>query len=167
MGEGTGERSGGRVDDGCPADRLEVSVADAAAYRARREALHAATDELDRELELLERQERPDMTRLRAVVRRTLGTLRIHIEEAEAPDGLLADITEAAPWFAARADELRRDHDDLLERTELLRERADAADRLSPLVEEVRGLSARITEHRHQGTALLLDAYLLDIPAGD
>lgn len=167
MGEGTGRRSTERTDRGDPAGRREVSAVDTAAYRARREALHAAADELDRELDQLEGQDRPDLTRLRAVARRTLGTLRIHIEEAEAPDGLLAEITDAAPWFAARADDLRRDHADLLERTERLRERADAADGLSPVLEEARGLSARLSEHRHQGTALLLDAYLLDIPAGD
>lgn len=167
MGEDTGQRSTQGADREVPTARREVSVDDTTAYRARREALHAATDELDRELDQLEGQVQPDLTRLRAVARRTLGTLRIHIEEAEAPDGLLADITDAAPWFAARADDLRRDHADLLERAEGLRERVDAADRLSPVLDEARGLAVRLTEHRHQGTALLLDAYLLDIPAGD
>ncbi|WP_052668540.1 hypothetical protein [Nitriliruptor alkaliphilus] len=146
-------------------ERLPVSDEDADAYRARREALLTAVTELDQELDALESQEAPDPDRFRAAVRQVLATVQRHIEEADAPDGLLAQVREAAPWFASRVEQLRGEHDDLIARTRALLERPDDDVRRS--LTEARDLSARLSRHRHRGTKLLLDAYMLDVSAGD
>lgn len=148
-------------------DRREISAEAAAAYRARREALHIAVIELEHELELLEAQPQPDVRRLRAALDQLLTTLREHIAQADAPDGLLADIIETAPWFAPRAEQLRSEHGELLERAQQLIDEAAANEDAASVLESARELSQRISEHRHEGTALLLDAYMLDVPAAD
>lgn len=159
------DAGGSDVVDSEAGQRLPVSEADADAYRARREALLTGVTELGEELDALEGQEDPDPERFRAAVRQLLVTVQRHIEEADAPDGLLAQIREAAPWFASRVEQLRGEHDDLIERTRALLERPEDDVRRS--LTDARDLSDRVSRHRHRGTKLLLDAYMLDVSAGD
>lgn len=148
-------------------ERLELSDAAADAYRARREALHGAVIDLDAELAALEQEPEPDAERFRAAMRRALATVQRHIEEADAPDGLLSEILDTAPWFASRAEQLRAEHAELLGHATRVLEQADATDDVEPLLADARSLSARISQHRHRGTKLLMDAYMLDVTAGD
>lgn len=148
-------------------ERREISAEAAAAYRARREALHTATLELEHELEVLEAESQPDVERLRGALDQLLATLREHIAQADAPDGLLADIIEAAPWFGPRAEQLRSEHAELLGTAKQLIDRAAVSEDAAALLGPARELSQRISEHRHEGTSLLLDAYMLDVPAAD
>jgi hypothetical protein len=147
--------------------RLELSDDDAEAYASRREALFAAEQDLGRQLDVLDDQGTPDAQRLRTALREVRTALERHIREADAPDGLLAGILQAAPWFAARAEQLRREHGHLLDATDRLLESAQAEHDVAVLLAEARALGRQISEHRHRGTALLLDAYTLDVPAGD
>lgn len=147
--------------------RSALPDADAAAGEGRREALHAGVTDLDRELDVLEAQPEPDVERFQAALRQLLATLHRHIEEADAPDGLLAQVVEAASWFATRAEQLRGEHGDLLDRTQALIAGAGADEDVRPLLVQARDLSSAITQHRHRGTKLLLDAYMLDVTAGD
>lgn len=149
------------------ADRPELADEVVDAYRARREALLRAVTELDGELAVLEAREVPDPERFRAALRRLLATLHEHIQEAEEPDSLLAQIVEQAPWLTHRTVQLRGEHGDLLARTEELIGRADGAATVAPLLPDARALSERVSEHRHRGTELLTDAYMLDVGAND
>jgi hypothetical protein len=148
-------------------DVTPVSEEDAAAFRSRREALHAAVTDLDGHLDALDAQDVPDAARFRDALDELLGTLHRHVEEADAPDGLLAQILEEASYFASRVDRLRGEHEDLLARAGGLRDRAGATDDVRPLLPDARQLSARVAEHRQRGTALLVDATMLDLSAGD
>ena len=148
-------------------ERIRLSEADSDAHSRRREALHRAVAELEHELDTLTGQPVPDADRFRTAVQGMMVALREHIDEAESPDGLLAQILHAAPWFAARVEQLRAEHGDLLARGNALQVRAAAGGEVAPLLAEARELAARVSDHRHAGTALLFDTYLLDIPQGD
>lgn len=154
------------TDTGAP-DVAEVSEADAAAFRARREALHAAISDLDHHLDALDSQDAPDAARFRDALDELLTTLHRHVAEADAPDGLLAQILEEASYFASRVERLRSEHGDLLARAGDLQDRARTSVDVRPLLTEARQLSARVAEHRRRGTELLVDATMLDLSAGD
>lgn len=147
--------------------RLPISDTETAAYTRRREALRRAEMELDAELDALEEAPAPDGIRFSQALRDLVATLELHIEEADAPDGLLGQILEVAPWFGPRVEQLRREHEDLHVRASALVEHAAGGQQLIRALGEARELSAGVAEHRHHGTTLLFDAYLLDIPEGD
>ena len=104
-----------------------------------------------------------------------LGDLRraldLHIEEVEAPKGLLAEIVTVAPHLAPYTDELRDEHLVLLEAWL----RAEAAVRgaragratVSSVRRQVTTLLGRLTLHRQAGADLVFDAYNVDIGAMD
>lgn len=147
--------------------RIPISDTETAAYTRRREALHRAVAELDEELDALEQAPAPDGIRFEEALRDLVATLEQHIEEADAPDGLLGQILEVAPWFGPRVEQLRQEHDQLHARASTLLEQVVAGQQLVRALGDARELSAGVAEHRHHGTTLLIDAYLLDIPAGD
>jgi hypothetical protein len=155
------------MTDGDAHGRAQLSDADAEAALARREALQAAVSDLEEHLGDLEAQDVPDPDRFRRAVEQLLATLLRHVEEADAPDGLLAQVLEEASWFASRVEALRGEHVDLLGRTTSLLERARAADDVRPLLTDARQLSGHVAEHRRRGTTLLVDATMLDLSAGD
>lgn len=155
------------MTDGGIRDRAELSEEAADAYRARREALHSAVITLEHELETLEADDPPDRDRFRAALRQLLATLHEHIEEADAPDGLLTQIIETAPWFAPRAAQLRDEHAELVGLAEQLIDRLEDGEDPAEVLPGARGLAERVSDHRHRGTTLLVDAYMLDVPAGD
>ncbi len=152
-------------------DRLPIDEAEAAAYAARRQALHAAVVELDDALDELASDDDPDRDRFVAALGSLHEAFEQHIREADAPDGLLAQILSDAPWFAARVDKLRDDHTRLLEHATALRDEGSdvgsSGRAFGELLLDARRLAAKISSHRHAGTDLLMDAYMLDIPAGD
>jgi hypothetical protein len=90
-----------------------------------------------------------------------------HNEEAEGPDGLLSQVLQDAAWLSPRVHAVALEHDRLLADCErLCAEEAAGAPRVE-LERIVATMAARIEEHRHHGTALLMDAYGLDVSAGD
>lgn len=137
----------------------------AEAYRTRRDALRAAETEFVQALRALE--DEPEAEPFEQALQHLLSTLHEHIEQADAPTGLLAEIVDTAPWLASRAVHVRGEHPMLLDRTTDLLARASAGEDVERLLGSARDLAARITEHRHHGTALLQDAYTFDVPAGD
>lgn len=148
-------------------DRLPIDAAEAEAYAARRQALHLAVVDLERVLDELATDDAPDRDRFVAGVRALHDAFQDHVREADAPDGLLAQILSDAPWFAARVERLREEHGRLIDRATSLID-AGASDReVDALLLEARQLAADVADHRHAGTDLLMDAYMLDIPAGD
>lgn len=146
-------------------ERTPLPDAEADAYRARREALHAAVTDLDRFLDGVDDAPQPEQ--VQAALQGFLATVQEHVTEAEAPDGLLASIIATAPWLGNRAQQLRDEHDRLLADATALVARAQDGVIDAALLDDMRDLSARVSEHRHRGTSLVLDAYMLDIPAGD
>ena len=148
-------------------DRLPIDDAEAEAYAERRRALHAALVGVGVELDDLATQQDPDRDRFAAAMRWLRDALQDHIRDADAPDGLLAQILSDAPWFAARVQRLRDEHEQLMARATALIDAATTDRPFGELLTEARLLSTHISEHRHAGTDLLMDAYLLDIPAGD
>ncbi|TVR21709.1 MAG: hypothetical protein EA387_09910 [Nitriliruptor sp.] len=147
--------------------RVPLSDGEKAAVTRRREALHRAVTELDAELDAFEQGLTSDGGRFETALGDLVTTLAQHIEETDAPDGLLGQILEVAPWFGPRVEQLRREHDVLHEQASALLEQVASGQEPDQALGDVRELSARVDEHRHRGTTLLLDAYMLDIPAGD
>jgi hypothetical protein len=135
------------------------------ASRARREALHTAVDDLERGVAALESE--PDLGRFAATMRDVLRTVHQHVDEVEAPDGLLDEMTTVAPRVTYRVEKLRREHAALLERTRSLLQRADENDTLERLATDGRALAKDLSAHRHRGTDLMQDVFLTDIPAAD
>ena len=146
---------------------VEVSDTATDAYRARREMLHVAVLDLEGVLDALERQARPDRARFRAALERMHTTLRAHVAEADAPESLLAQIIDAAPWTAPRTQKLHDEHDVLLAECGALLERTVVDDPIGVLLTDARRFAESVSRHRHRATALLIDAYLLDVPAAD
>lgn len=106
-------------------------------------------------------------TRLRAALDRLAFTLADHVEETEAPDGLLAEIDHQSPWLHARVERLRREHITLVGETAGLLERCHRPFAPDELREDVVRLLGELVRHRHAGADLLYDAYELDLSAGD
>jgi hypothetical protein len=96
------------------------------------------------------------------------AALDTHIALTEGPDGLLADIVEAAPRLTNRVDVTRKDHT-------RLRSQLDAIVSSLPIeqsgVAEVREqvvqLLTGMVRHRQAGADLIYEAYNVDIEAGD
>lgn len=155
------------MTDDVTRERIAWSEAEADAHERRREALHRAVAELEGELDALADQSALDTDRFRAAIQRMVVAVGEHIDEVESPDGLLAQVIEVAPWFGARVEQLRSEHGELLARGNALLEQVDADGEVAALLAGARELSARVSDHRHTGTALLVDTYLLDIPQSD
>lgn len=144
----------------------ELSSSQVEAVRARREALHDAVARFEAALDAATVAGAPEADVFRVAVAELVAAIREHVRGAEAHDGPLAQILDAAPWLATRARRLRHEHDALLDRGEELLDRT--GDHVpAAAVEEARGLAARVLAHRHHAAALLTDAYNLDLSAGD
>lgn len=134
--------------------------------RARREELRAALVELEDALSRPAGARDQWLARVRPDVETMLTTLRSHVEETEADGGMLARLEEDAPWLEGRVKQLRREHVDLLARSErLLGNWPDGG--AEDLREEALALLQAVSRHRHAGTDLLYDAYMVDISAAD
>jgi hypothetical protein len=94
-------------------------------------------------------------------------TLREHVEETEAPEGMLAQVARDAPWLEGRLEQLRGEHARLLDAAEQLEETV----RRSASPQQIRdvglNLIQQVSRHRQLGTDLLYDAYMVDISAAD
>jgi phage shock protein A len=154
-----------RVSESDLAGKASLPESAVEASRARREALHAAVDDLERGVAAFESE--PDRERFAATMRDVLRTVHQHVDDVESPGGLLDEMATVAPRVSYRVEKLRREHADLLERTRSLLRRAEDDDALETLATEGRALSEDLTAHRHRGTELMQDVFLTDIPAAD
>jgi hypothetical protein len=105
--------------------------------------------------------------RLRDAAAMLAETIHEHVEEAETEDGFLDQVTQDAPGLAARVEALRAEHPvmraDARRMLETWPEDADP-EALRAHVEPILSATRR---HRERGTELLMDAYELDLSAGD
>jgi hypothetical protein len=105
--------------------------------------------------------------RLLAALTEAHDHLAAHNAEAEGPDGLLAQVLQDAAWLSPRVHAVAQEHDRLLADCQRLCAAGHGDDPLDELERLARALAERIEEHRHHGTELLMDAYGLDVAAGD
>jgi hypothetical protein len=137
----------------------------------RRQALHAAMDELEGAVA------RPTagagwLDRVEEGLVAVKAGLEAHIEEVEASDGLLAEIIAIAPRLSADVMELEDEHLPLLlalHRTErgLQAARKGGDEERNALRRRATTLLGRLTVHRQHGSDLVFEAYNMDIEAAD
>ncbi len=85
-----------------------------------------------------------------------------HVEEVEAPDGLLAELTDDCPRLSSRIERLRAEHPTLGDRIDACRARLEEPD--PPEIRgEVLDLLVALARHRHAGADLVYEAYNVDI----
>jgi nucleotide-binding universal stress UspA family protein len=147
------------------ADRRTRTEADLAASRARREALHTAADVLERGVAALETD--PDAARFANTLREVLRTVHEHVDEVESADGLLDEMLALAPRYGHRIEQLRLEHEELLTQARDLLRRAERHESPETFAGDGRALAEHMTAHRHRGTELFQDAFLIDVPASD
>ena len=87
-----------------------------------------------------------------------------HIEITERPDGLYAEIVEAAPRLGGPVKRLRDEHPEMRQATSELRARlqAEGAGGVEETRDDVQRVLGRLVKHRQHGADLLWEAYSLD-----
>ena len=89
-----------------------------------------------------------------------------HIEETEAPDGLLMEIEEQAPRLAKQVDRLRAEHERLIEHCERVRQQVESFESPESVRRSVLTLLGRFAGHRHRGADLVYEAFGVDLGGG-
>jgi hypothetical protein len=145
----------------------DVSAQERQAARARREKLFQALVELEQSLTGPSNDHEQWLGRVREAVTKMRDTVIDHVAESEAPDGLLAQISEVSPWLGPRVVQLHAEHDDLVASAERLVQACLAATEPDEVADDAWSLLGRVSKHRRRGADLLYDAYALDISAGD
>jgi hypothetical protein len=105
-----------------------------------------------------------------AAVGEVAETFKRHVQHSEGPEGLLPGITATAPRLAHAVDDLRRDHEEILSRIDLVRAMAVGANdpaQVQAVREDSLKLIQSIAAHRYRGADLVYDAYMVDIEAAD
>jgi hypothetical protein len=101
---------------------------------------------------------------------RELDDLRIaldqHVSEVEGPDGLLAELGEAAPRLINKIDRVRDEHPDLCRQCGNTIELAKQTSEVSQLRSSVLELLVAIARHRQHGADLVYEGYNVDIGGG-
>jgi hypothetical protein len=144
----------------------DVTAADRRAARERRERLHRALVELEEALTAPTSRDRW-LPRVRTALEGMSETVLDHVAESEAPDGLLEQIADVAPWLGPRVVQLRAEHDHLVAAADALVHRAASASAAAEVIEEAWALLEAVSRHRRRGADLLYEAYALDVSAGD
>ena len=155
--------TGGHVGEDQPRPELPQSKEE---VRARREELRVALVDLEDALTSPAGDHEHWVRRVEGGVRRMLETLRDHVEDTEAEEGMLAQIDEDAPWLDGRVEQLRGEHAALLERSQALLARCQEG-AAEDVRDEALELLQAVSRHRQRGTDLLWDAYMVDISAAD
>jgi hypothetical protein len=132
--------------------------------RYRRSDLLVAMRELEDKVARSSVQVEPWAEEVRFAFGGTRFALQAHIDEVEAPGGLLPEVLAETPRLTAAVDELINEHGELIEACERV-SRALEAQPLDPEVvrRRVIGLLGRLTIHRQKGADLVYDAYNVDI----
>jgi hypothetical protein len=154
------------TSDPTDAENRDVTADEQQAARSRRERLLRALIELEEALTAPANLE-GSLPRVRAAVASMRETVLDHVAESEAPDGLLAQISDVSPWLGPRVARLRDEHDDLVASADSLVDAAATATEADDIAEAAWALLDRVSRHRRQGADLLYDAYALDVSAAD
>lgn len=141
-----------------------------AGVRIRRDAIRVALGELERALAGPSTASGSEWAR---TVGEAAATLRdafdAHVAQNEGDDGLFADVMERAPRLAHRVADLQKDHDAISHSLGALID--DLSATTAPAVEEIRreavDVMAQVVRHRHLGSELVYEAYVVDIEAAD
>lgn len=108
--------------------------------------------------------------RLTAALIELSAALDTHVEEVERPDGLLGELTEAAPRLVNHIDHLRDEHPALQAQMAAVIARAAATgDATAPpddLRSEVLDALVAIARHRQRGADLVYEVHNVDIGGG-
>ncbi len=86
-----------------------------------------------------------------------------HIEEVEAEDGLLSELTQLAPRLANEIGSVRDEHPDLCRRVEQSLAQAKLGADPAEVRLEVVGALAALAHHRQRGADLVYNGYNVDI----
>jgi len=148
-------------------DRHHVTAEQVLAYKSRREALLAAVLDLTEELDAICAQDTPDPTRLEHAFVAAQKAFGQHVGESEADDGLLEQIVSEEPNLFSRVELMRGEHGELTAELNDLIVALEAKRNCEELLDPARELVKRLDGHRHRATGLLIDAYMLDLAAGD
>lgn len=101
---------------------------------------------------------------------RELDDLRIaldqHVTEVEGPEGLLAELSEAAPRLINKIDRVRDEHPGLCRQCGNTIELAKQNSGVSELRSSVLELLVAIARHRQNGADLVYEGYHVDIGGG-
>jgi hypothetical protein len=154
-------------DAGSPAVADEVAATRREELAQRPEHLRAAVATLRAALGDPSGDDPERRERLVAALTEASDRIAAHNEEAEGPDGLLGQVVQDAAWLAPRVHTVAQEHDRLLADCERLCTAETASAPRVDLERIVDTMAVRIEEHRHHGTELLMDAYGLDVSAGD
>jgi hypothetical protein len=138
----------------------------AAEVRVRRERLRAELINLEEVLSAPSADAEAWTRQVKKAAEAMRATLRDHVEETEAPDGMLAQVGRDAPWLAGRLEQLHSEHEHLRVAAAALVERCDEAEP-QQIRDEALALLQQVSRHRQLGTDLLYEAYLVDISAAD
>ena len=139
------------------------------AARVRREALHEALVGLEDALSTAIGDRERWRLRVAMAVDYAANRIGEHIEQSEAPDGLLAEVSANAPRLAKRVGALRDDHDHLETEICALRTALSASGDAGESTpnEDIRDQAmtflGRLARHRQQGADLVYEAYQVDI----
>jgi hypothetical protein len=163
------DRETGRHDHATAAPGVTEDLAAARREELTRrpEHLRAAVSALQSALADPAGDERAQRERLATALATAHEHVAAHNEEAEGPDGLLSQVLHDAAWLSPRVHAVAQEHDRLLVDCERLCSPGGDADAIDELEQAARTMATRIEEHRHHGTELLMDAYGLDVSAGD
>lgn len=161
--------AGAMTEDVAPGDAVadEVAAARRDEVAQRPEHLRVAVATLEHALASTGGDEQDRRTRLTDALREARERLAAHNKEAEGPDGLLSQVLQDAAWLSPRVHAVAQEHDRLLVDCERLGAGGGGEGALDELERTARTIADRIEEHRHHGTELLMDAYGLDVAAGD
>jgi hypothetical protein len=135
--------------------------------KRRREVLHGAINDLENALAASQPGSERWIRDIQDALQRTQTTIENHVREAEAPDGMLAQVVQEEPALGARVEAMKREHVTMLERGAALVELSREPPSAEELQDKVTDIVELIDRHRHRSADLLLDAYDLDLSAGD
>jgi hypothetical protein len=144
----------------------DVTAADRRAARQRRERLHRALVELEEALTAPTGRDHW-LPRVRTALEGMSETVLDHVAESEAPDGLLEQIADVAPWLGPRVVQLRAEHDHLVAAADAMVQAAASAAAADEVIDAAWALLEAVSRHRRRGADLLYEAYALDVSAGD
>ena len=147
-------------------ERPRVGEEARADVRARRERLRSELMNLEQTLTGPSADTEAWTTQVRGAALAMRETLQDHVEETEAPDGMLAQVARDAPWLEGRLEQLRSEHERLTAAADALVARCEDAEP-QEIRDEAMRLLGQVSRHRQLGTDLLYDAYLVDISAAD
>ena len=106
--------------------------------------------------------------RVRLIVRleELSGALLRHVEEVEAPNGLLDELTSIAPRLVNKIQHVRDEHPILCTRTSVAIGAVKEGAAVDLIRADVLGLLSAIATHRQAGADLVYEGYEVDIGGG-